>query len=110
MTGPPANAWPKGTSGNPRGRPRLTGPEAEAKALLRQAGPRAVIRLTELMESADETVAARAAIGILSKLWPTGVAVEVSGPGGGPIQTSALAGASVTELLEVVRTALGVKR
>lgn len=35
---------------------------------------------------------------------------EVSGPGGGPIKTTALAGASVTELLEVVRTALGVKR
>lgn len=57
-------AFEKGKSGNPGGRPKEN---AEVKALAREHGPRAVERLAEIMESADERAAAAASNALLDR-------------------------------------------
>lgn len=56
--------WKPGQSGNPGGRPKI--PD-EVKEALKAATPRAVARLVELMESADERVAIQACNSILDR-------------------------------------------
>ncbi len=58
-----------GKSGNPGGRPKLTGRALEVRAACREASVRAVERLTELLEAADPGVVLRAATVILDRAW-----------------------------------------
>lgn len=57
-------AFEKGQSGNPGGRPKEN---AEVKALARTHGPRAIERLAEIMNSADERAAAAASNALLDR-------------------------------------------
>lgn len=68
---PRGRPFAPGRSGNPGGRPRLTGKALEVRAACREASARAVERLTELLESEDPTVALRAAAAILDRAWGT---------------------------------------
>ncbi len=61
-----ANLWNPGQSGNPGG---LGGAYAECLRLAREASPRAMERLKELMESDDERVAAVACNAILDRAF-----------------------------------------
>lgn len=61
-----ANRWQPGQSGNPSGH---SGEYGEAMRLARQAAPDAVRRLTELMQSEDERVAAVACNAILDRAF-----------------------------------------
>jgi hypothetical protein len=66
---PPAltkHAFRPGQSGNPGGRTPLFG---ECQAIAREASPRAIERLVELVESADERVALMAADKVLERAW-----------------------------------------
>jgi hypothetical protein len=57
-------AFVKGQSGNPGGRPKEDG---EVKALARQFGPEAVLRLAELMRGDNPKVAVSAANALLDR-------------------------------------------
>jgi hypothetical protein len=61
-----ANLWRPGQSGNPSGH---NGEYGQAMKLARQAAPRAVRRLIELMDSQDERVAAVACNAILDRAF-----------------------------------------
>jgi hypothetical protein len=61
-----ANRWRPGQSGNPSGH---NGEYGQAMKLARQAAPRAVQRLIELMDSEDERVAAVACNSILDRAF-----------------------------------------
>jgi hypothetical protein len=61
-----ANRWQPGQSGNPSGH---NGEYGQAMKLARQAAPRAVHRLIELMDSRDERVAAVACNAILDRAY-----------------------------------------
>jgi hypothetical protein len=49
--------WQKGQSGNPHGRPKISGAEREARRLAQDHSTRAIERLAELMESDDHRAA-----------------------------------------------------
>ena len=68
-----ANRWQPGQSGNPSGH---NGEYGQAMKLARQAAPRAVHRLIELMDSEDERVAAVACNSILDRALGKPKAVE----------------------------------
>lgn len=66
-TAPPwLNPWKKGQSGNPGGKSKKL---EEVKSLAKQASPRAMQRLVELIESDDERVALMAAEKVLERAW-----------------------------------------
>lgn len=79
---PPTNAFPKGISGNPKGRPIDTPEEREAKAMLLAATPKAVKALVEVLETGDIDQRIKAAVAILGKAWPTGIDLTISAPNG----------------------------
>src|SRR4051812_2305772 len=56
--------FPKGVSGNPGGRPRSL---AEVEELARKRAPKAVRRLTQLMDSDDDRVALAACVALLDR-------------------------------------------
>lgn len=56
--------WVKGQSGNPGGRPKG---EMEVIQLAREASPRAIGRLIELVESKDERVAIAASTAVIER-------------------------------------------
>ena len=58
--------WPKGVSGNPRGRPKVV---AEVRELARLHGPEAFARIVELMRSVDQRVALAASIEVLNRAY-----------------------------------------
>lgn len=58
--------WKPGQSGNPSGFSKLQG---EIMRMARSASPRAITRLTELMESQDERVASVACNSLLERAW-----------------------------------------
>ncbi|MCI0546930.1 MAG: hypothetical protein L0027_06565 [Candidatus Rokubacteria bacterium] len=64
----PGAPWPKGVSGNPRGRPR-NGMVHDVRALARKHGPEAFQTLVTLMRGADQRVAVRAAEAILDRAY-----------------------------------------
>lgn len=59
--GPPANAWPKGVSGNPSGGPKLTDEARAARDLARAHAPEAIEKLLSLMRTAKEEKVQKAA-------------------------------------------------
>jgi hypothetical protein len=63
-TDPPTGQFQKGVSGNPGGRPRVSG---EVRELARSKAPRAFERLVELMESKDQRVAMAASNAVLDR-------------------------------------------
>lgn len=73
----------KGKSGNPRGRPKLTDAQREARKMLEAASPKAVSTLVAQLDDDDKDLAQRAAIAILKKTVPDGL--ELSDHGGGSI-------------------------
>lgn len=75
-----------GKSGNPSGRPKLTDAEREAREMLKAASPQAVRALTAALSSDDEDMRVKAAQAILGKVFPQGIDLTVSGPGGGPVE------------------------
>lgn len=58
--------WAPGKSGNPGGRPKA---EREVIDLAREASPRAIGRLIELVDSADERVSIAAANSVLERAF-----------------------------------------
>lgn len=68
-----------GNNANPAGRPPKTAAIRKAEKALRKGAPRAVERLMELMESADEQVAIAAVKVALSKVMPDMKQTEHSG-------------------------------
>ncbi len=71
MPGPALNdklePFPAGVSANPGGRPKKTPEMREAERLAREKSPRAITRLAEIMESADEKAAVSACNAILDR-------------------------------------------
>jgi hypothetical protein len=61
-----ARLWQKGESGNPGGRTRDL---AEVVGLAREASPRAIQRMIQLIDSEDERVALMAADKVLERAW-----------------------------------------
>lgn len=57
--------FPPGQSGNPGGRPKLP---ADLREAYRAVHPRAVARLTELIESKDPAVALRACVVVIERV------------------------------------------
>jgi len=75
--------FPPGTSGNPEGRKPL--PEelrAELTTRFLAGNPKAMDRLEQLMQSDDENVALKAALGWLAKTVKDGVIIELVGKEG----------------------------
>lgn len=66
-----------GRSGNPVGRPKLTDAERRAREMLSASSPLAVATLVKAMQRDDGQGpdAVRAAMAIVNKLWPTGIAL-----------------------------------
>jgi hypothetical protein len=60
----PSPRWPKGTSGNPGGRPAL---DSALKARLAALTPRAIDRLAEALEGDDARLAVTAAMALLDR-------------------------------------------
>jgi len=66
---PPAlvkHVWKPGESGNPGGR---TIAHSECQRLAREASPKAIMRLIELVDSDDERVALLASEKVLERAW-----------------------------------------
>ena len=63
---PPSGQFRKGVSGNPGGRPRVSG---EVRELAQSKAPRAFERLVELMESKDQRVAMAASNAVLDRAY-----------------------------------------
>lgn len=82
---PPTNAFKPGNKLSP-GRPPLTDAEREAREMLKAASPQAVRALTDALSSDDEDMRVKAAQAILGKVFPQGIDLTVSGPGGGPVE------------------------
>lgn len=73
----------KGQSGNPGGRPKETD---DVKALARQHGPAAIARLFLWLQSDNAKASVSAAAVLLDRAYgKASQSVELSGPGGGPI-------------------------
>ncbi len=73
----------KGISGNPGGMHKGT---AELKAIAREASPKAIAKLIEMIDHEDPRVALAASTAVLDRgLGKPTQAVEVSGEGGGPV-------------------------
>ena len=64
LTFMPSPRWPKGTSGNPGGRPAL---DPALKAKLAALTPRAIDRLAQALDGDDERVAVTAAMALLDR-------------------------------------------
>lgn len=83
--------WKPGQSGNPKGRAALTDYEREALHLRKQAQPEAMRRLIAIalgkVKKAPMHVQVQALVKLLSDL-DKAVQVEVSGPGGGPLEVT----------------------
>src|SRR5216684_2835105 len=60
----PSPRWPKGTSGNPGGRPAL---EPALKTKLAALTPRAIDRLAQALDGDDDRVAVTAAMALLDR-------------------------------------------
>jgi hypothetical protein len=60
----PSPRWPKGTSGNPGGRPAL---EPALKTMLAALTPRAIDRLAQALDGDDDRVAVTAAMALLDR-------------------------------------------
>ncbi len=77
----------KGQSGNPSGRPKIP---AEVVEAARALTPEAIRTLAEIMQDEEAPAAARvnAANSVLDRAWGKATQpMEMSGPGGGPVQT-----------------------
>jgi hypothetical protein len=61
--------WPKGVSGNPRGRPRKDVRLHDVRALARQHGPDVLQKLVAFMDHKDPRVAVRACEAILDRAY-----------------------------------------
>lgn len=72
----------KGRSGNPSGRPKVAG---DVVALARKHVPRAIERLTEIMDSDDGPSATRAAIAIIERGYGKPIQPIEGVAGGQPI-------------------------
>ena len=66
---PRGRPFKPGQSGNPGGRPKLTGRALEVRRACREASVRAVERLAELLEADDLGVSLRAAEALLTRAW-----------------------------------------
>lgn len=65
-----STSWAKGQSGNPAGRPRLTGAERELRDLARAETAASLRKLIELRDAADkQEVQARCAEALLDRGW-----------------------------------------
>lgn len=90
---PPTNAFQPGNKGGP-GRPRMTDEEREAREMVMRFQPEAVRLLMEHARGEDK----RLSIDALKHLtpWLSKMHLEVTGEGGGPVQTLALDPAKLT--------------
>lgn len=80
----PPNAWPKGKSANPGGRPAGYG---DLRELCRDYTREAVERLVTAMRNRDDDVATRASAILLDRGWgKPSSSVDVTS-GGGPLQS-----------------------
>lgn len=70
-----ATRWQAGKSGNPGGLPPVI---RAVRLLAAERAPRAVQRLAELMESADDRIALAAAVALLDRAGVTPLEIEVS--------------------------------
>lgn len=61
-----------GTSGNPKGRPRI---DPDVRAALRALTPTAIDRLGQLMNDADPAVALKACIAVIDRTMPQGAPI-----------------------------------
>lgn len=80
----PGRRWPKGVSGNPRGRPAFHGPIQELARLETEAALRTLVEIMHTSQSDSARVAAAQAV--LDRGWGRPVqALEHSGPQGSPL-------------------------
>ena len=83
---PPTNAWKKGVSGNPGGRP---GVPKHVRELAKQHTEMSIYALAKIVGDETEKVSGRvrAAEVLLNRAWGRPPeALEITGAGGGPIQ------------------------
>lgn len=104
---PRPTTWKPGQSGNPSGRPPMTDAERKAREMLKAASPLAVATLVKAMQAGGPD-GVRAATAVLNKLWPTGIDLTVSAPGGGPVEVKridvrTLSREQIEVLLAVIR-------
>jgi hypothetical protein len=82
--------WKKGQSGNPKGKPKLLGPNGKTlREMAREHTAEMIETLVKIARSGDTDAARRAAASdMLDRGWGRPAqAVEVTGAEGGPIQT-----------------------
>ena len=97
-------AWKPGQTGNPAGAPERKGePLREVRRLARERSPRAVERMTELMEGDDPRVAVVAAQGILT--WAFGRPENLPAEAGAARATIDLSKLTPAELRTLVKLA-----